>query len=125
MPKWVSGVVMRGDGRGAALGFPTANLKLLVAADRPEDGVWACWVTVGTDAKMFQGALHVGPRPTFAGSTASVEVHILDYPHRDLYGERLSFQPVRKLRDIQAFASAEVLIRALEEDCENARRYLQ
>jgi riboflavin kinase / FMN adenylyltransferase len=113
---WFSGTVVRGDGRGRKLGFPTANLRLDNDAQRPADGVYAAWVKLGKETR--RGAVHVGPRPTFAGAAPTVEVHLLDFPDRDLYGERLSFQPVERLRGIIKFDSAEELSVALKEDCE-------
>lgn len=119
---WISGTAVRGDGRGRQIGFPTANLTLDVPTDRPSEGVWACWARLGEHT--HQAALHVGPRPTFAHASATVELHLLDFPDRDLYGETIAFQCVQKLRDIQKFATIEELATAIENDCEHVRRIL-
>ncbi|HLD26218.1 MAG TPA: riboflavin kinase [Candidatus Andersenbacteria bacterium] len=121
---WVAGTVVRGDGRGRTLGFPTANLELEDAVARPADGVYACWVTLGAAGEVQRGALHIGPRPTFLGGAATVEVHILDFPDRDLYGERVLFLPVERLREVKKFPSQEALIAALHNDCEKVRARL-
>src|SRR5579862_277023 len=44
-PHRVEGVVVRGQGRGRALGFPTANLDLPPHTATPADGVYAGWLT--------------------------------------------------------------------------------
>jgi riboflavin kinase/FMN adenylyltransferase len=64
------GRVIRGEGRGSGLGFPTANLhidsleKLL-----PPPGIYAVWGSLRSG--VYPGALHIGPRPTFPGSPPS------------------------------------------------------
>ena len=118
MLEWLSGVVVRGDGRGRELGFPTANIELNAESSRPADGVYAGWVRLADDVKLYKGAVHVGPRPTFDDVKPMVEVHLIDFPDRDLYGERISFQCVERLRDIERFASAKELTQALWRDCE-------
>jgi riboflavin kinase/FMN adenylyltransferase len=93
-------------------------LELGEGARRPLDGVYACRVKLG--GKNYTGALHVGPRPTFDGAAPTVEIHILDFPDRDLYGQQLSFEVVERLRDIQKFNSTRDLSAALKVDCEKA-----
>ena len=45
-PHRVEGVVVRGDGRGKVLGFPTANVAPPMYSAIPADGVYAAWFTV-------------------------------------------------------------------------------
>ena len=45
-PHRVEGVVVRGDGRGRVLGFPTANVAPPMYSAIPADGVYAAWFTV-------------------------------------------------------------------------------
>jgi len=122
-PYSVQGVVVRGDGRGARLGFPTANLtgfgtdKLL-----PASGVYAvrAWSRRHGD---FLGALHLGPRPTFPGAAPSVEVHLLD-AEPDLYGERLRVDFVERIRGVESFPSVDDLVAQMERDVASAREIL-
>ena len=58
----VTGEVVRGDGRGAAIGFPTANIAL-DAATELLDGIYA--VRVRHAGLSYRGAGYVGVRPTF------------------------------------------------------------
>ena len=69
------------------------------------------------------GALHIGPRPTFRGSPPSVELHLIDF-ERDLYGEVVRVDLVRRLREIRPFGSPEALVAQLARDVEEARRVL-
>lgn len=122
-PYSLRGVVVRGDGRGARMGFPTANLdgfgvdKLL-----PAPGVYAirAW---SRRHGLLPGALHLGPRPTFPGSTSSVEAHLFDVD-LDLYGERLRVDFVERIRGVDAFSSSEALVAQLRRDVERARDIL-
>ncbi len=66
-PYSLRGLVVRGDGRGRGLGFPTANLHV-ASSDKlvPPPGIYA--VRGVLRRGTFDGALHLGPRPTFRGS---------------------------------------------------------
>lgn len=121
-PYALRGVVVRGDGRGRQLGFPTANLagfppeKLL-----PPAGVYA--VMGVTRRGIHPGALHLGPRPTFQGAPPSVELHLMDFDG-DLYGEELRVDFVRFLRPVVPFDSVEALVEQLRADVDRARSVL-
>lgn len=119
-PYSIRGVVVRGDGRGKRLGFPTANLEMS-ATDKlvPPAGIYAvCGVLKqGT----FIGALHLGPRPTFAGSLPSVELHLLDF-EGEIYGESVRVDFVQYLRPVLPFGNVQALIEQMRVDVELARR---
>lgn len=119
-PYSIRGVVVRGEGRGRGLGFPTANL-VVADGDKliPPPGIYAVRGVLrsGTEA----GALHVGPRPTFIGSPPSIELHLLDFD-RDIYGEEVRVDFVRYLREVRPFATASALVDQMREDVEAARR---
>lgn len=121
--KWVSGKVVHGSGRGKQLGFPTANIHLSNASQRPEGGIYACWVKTASLGTR-KGALHVGARPTFNEPAETVEIYILDVEDVNLYDQEISFQCVRRLRDVQKFATIRALQEAIAEDCRQADRLL-
>jgi len=120
--EWLSGVAVRGDGRGRRLGFPTANLSLDEDSKRPDDGVYTAWVRLGKG--IHRGVVHIGPRPTFVDAGPTVEVHILEFTDRELYGEEISFQVVERLRGIRKFSSPEELTIELQKDCNKAANSL-
>lgn len=117
------GVVVHGLGRGRDLGFPTANLaapggrKLL-----PREGIYA--VRAYLTDEIRNGLLHLGPRPTFAGSPPSVELYLLDFD-RDIYGERVQVDFLARLRDVEPFASAAELVEQMRRDREKAREFFR
>jgi riboflavin kinase/FMN adenylyltransferase len=121
-PYSIRGVVVKGDGRGRQLGFPTANLtgfppdKLL-----PPAGIYA--VRGITRSGIHDGALHLGPRPTFQGAPPSVELHLLKFDG-DLYGEEVRVDFIRHLRGVVPFDSAEALVGQMRADVAEAQRVL-
>jgi riboflavin kinase / FMN adenylyltransferase len=113
-PPEVEGVVVRGDGRGRALGFPTANLDVPPALLVPPDGVYAGWT------RGRRAAISIGSNPHFDGRERRVEAHLLDFDG-DLYGERLVVQVWSLLREQRRFDSLEELVAAIAADVELAR----
>ena len=122
-PYSVRGLVVRGDGRGRQLGFPTANLAVASSEKLiPAAGIYV--IRGITRAGSFGGALHLGPRPTFVGSPPTIELHLLDFDG-DLYGEEIRVDFVRRLRDVRPFDSVAALVAQMREDVEDARRVLE
>jgi riboflavin kinase/FMN adenylyltransferase len=113
-PYSVTGAVVRGAGRGRTIGVPTINLapphprKLL-----PPDGVYAARVAWRGGA---HGAMvNLGARPTFGEHARALEAHLFDFVG-EVYGETVTVEFVRRLRDVVRFPSAEALRRQLEAD---------
>lgn len=118
-PYSLSGVVVRGEGIGGpGLGMPTANLEIR-EEDKllPRDGIYAVL------ANGMVGVAHLGPRPTFTGVSATIEVHLLDFSG-DLYGKTLKLEFVERIRDIEKFGSMGDLADAMRDDAADARRIL-
>lgn len=119
-PFVLEGPVVRGAGRGQVLGFPTANLApegTLV----PGSGVYAC--RAETAMGTFAASVHLGPIPTFARESPTVEAHLLDFDH-DLRNQRIRLYFVERLRDIRIFADSDALARQIVEDVALTRRAL-
>lgn len=113
-PPEVEGIVVRGDGRGRELGFPTANLDVPQALLVPPDGVYAGW-TGGR-----RTAVSIGTNPHFDGVERRVEAHLLDF-EGDLYGERLVVEIWEPIREQRRFDSLEELLAAIGDDVERTR----
>jgi riboflavin kinase/FMN adenylyltransferase len=113
-PPEVEGIVVRGDGRGRELGFPTANLDVPAGLLVPPDGVYAGW------ANDRRAAVSIGTNPHFDGVERRVEGHLLDFDG-DLYGTRLLVEIWEPLRDQRRFDSLEELVAAIGEDVERTR----
>ena len=118
----LEGVVGHGAGRGAGIGFPTANLEPVPGRVVPGDGVYAVWVSAGSS--WLPGVVNVGTRPTFGGGERAVEAHILD-PVGDLRGRRLTVEFVRRLRGERKFNDVKELQDAIRSDVASTRALLQ
>jgi riboflavin kinase / FMN adenylyltransferase len=120
-PYFLEGVVVRGDGRGRSMGFPTANIKVegdvLVG-----DGVYVTQATLA--GKTYPGMTHVGRRPTFGLEERTVETHLFEFD-RDIYGATLRLFFHRRIRGTVAFSSAEALVAQLGRDREEAQSYFR
>jgi riboflavin kinase / FMN adenylyltransferase len=113
-PPEVEGVVVRGDGRGRALGFPTANLAVPDELLVPPDGVYA-GAALGRRA-----AVSIGTNPHFDGVERRVEAYLLDFDG-DLYGSRLVLELWARLRDQARFDSLDELVAAIAGDVGRTR----
>ena len=107
------GRVVRGDGMGKTIGFPTANIKLSRTA-RPPRGVWRVLVR-GTTVGERLGACNVGVRPTVGGVRLVVEVHIPGFKG-DLYGRTLSLSFLSAIRAEKKFPSLSALKAQIRRD---------
>lgn len=116
-PYRIRGRVVRGADRGAALGFPTANLER-VATLIPGNGVYAGRTTV--DDHCLPAAIHVGPNPTFDDQQRKVEVHLVGFSG-DLYGRELDVDFLKRLRAVSRFESVEALRQQLQRDVETVK----
>ena len=121
-PYAVSGTVVRGDARGRELGYPTANLQLTHHKLIPQDGIYFVQVDVGGPTKY--GMVSIGVRPTFFDQgQRTVEVHLLDFSG-DLYGQTLTVQFLRRLREERKFDSAQQLIEQMHLDEKHSRELM-
>jgi riboflavin kinase/FMN adenylyltransferase len=116
------GAVVRGAGRGKALGFPTANLD--IPQERlPRSGIYAAWARIAGEAAWRPGAASVGFNPTFGEKTRRLEVHLLDFDG-ELYGLALEVVLAAFLREEKRFPGIEALKEQMRRDCRRARRIL-
>lgn len=118
-----SGKVVRGDKRGRALGYPTANIELENKEKLlPMIGIYAVKVILGD--KDYGGLLSIGRRPTFYidGDVVS-EVYIYDFD-KQIYEEKITIEIVERLRGEEKFNSTEELIAQMNKDRENGIKIL-
>ena len=103
-PYTIHGTVVKGRHIGTSLGFPTANIGHVNPVKHlPPSGVYSAKVS-GRKA-----ILNIGTNPTVStGDTLSLEVHIMDFSG-DIYGEKITVEIGRKIRDEKHFSSLEAL----------------
>jgi len=117
-PFSLHGRVVPGASRGAALGFPTANLDIDPEQALPADGVYATWACV--NGRNYQSMTNIGTNPTFGGSERAVEVYIVDY-HADLYGKELKLEVRERLRGERKFDTIEALKKQMTRDVKRGK----
>lgn len=116
----LSGRVVRGAGRGAGLGFPTANLEFSEGLCRPGSGVYTGYLSVRE--LRLPTVINCGTNPTFGGEGFHCEAHVLDYD-AGLYGSDVKLELTTRLRDEQTFPSPEALSRQITDDVHHAREW--
>lgn len=123
-PYSLRGTVVRGDGRGKSLGFPTANVVPLSASKMiPCNGIYV--VGVNLLNRAFYGMASIGVRPTFkTDGKRTLEVNIFDF-ERDLYGTDLELEFLGRLREEMKFDSATELIKQMERDREESLKLVE
>jgi len=97
-PFSLHGRVITGVGRGAELGFPTANLDVDPQQALPPDGVYATWAYIDDSAYVY----------------------LLDY-HGDLYGQELRIDIIERLRNEERFDTVDELKKQVVEDVKQGR----
>lgn len=120
-PYSISGRVVRGDGIGRKLGFPTANVQM--KHNRPPlTGIFAVELH-GAGGQALRGAASLGVRPTVTQKGVPVlEVNAFDYDG-DLYGRHVRVDFLHKLRDEEKYADLATLTRQIALDVEHARAF--
>jgi len=118
----LDGVVVRGDGRGRKLGYPTANLRLTLRAAVPADGVYAGRVVLGE--RRLPAAISVGTNPTFDGHGRRVEAHILDFDE-DIYDDPIGIEFTALVRPMERFDSVDELIAQMARDVARTREIVR
>jgi len=119
-PYVLCGIVVKGDGRGRGLGFPTANIASRHAII-PGNGVYA--VRIFVRDKHYNGIVNIGIRPTFDAKSLAVEVHIFGFDE-DIYGEEVSISFIRRIREEKKFAGVPELIAQIKSDIAKAKGVL-
>jgi riboflavin kinase/FMN adenylyltransferase len=109
-----SGIVVRGEGRGRKLLFPTANIspenqsKLI-----PAEGVYA--VDCNLKSGKFRGMANIGYKPTFGSADKTIEIHLFNFSE-NIYGEKISVEFLKRIRNEIKFNSEKELIAQLNKD---------
>ncbi len=120
-PYEIEGLVVHGDHRGRAIGFPTANVDMdgVSALLR---GVYVADGHIDDDVVARRAAVNLGVRPTFSGEEPRLEAHFPGYTG-DLYGRSLRLILRGRLRDERRFESLDDLKAQLGADVQAALRW--
>lgn len=111
----MNGTVVKGQGIGKDLGYPTANIEVnnpfkLI----PQGGIYA--VNIVYREERFGGMLYIGDRPTLEEfDNQTIEVNIFDFK-KDIYGEKLTIEFIEHIRGDQKFDNLDGLKEQLRQD---------
>ncbi len=120
-PYRLEGTVVRGEGIGRTLGFPTANLRLHEEKMVPADGIYVARAIYAD--QMMPGAVSIGARPTFGGQQRVLEAYLLDF-EGELAGRELAVELLEWLRPQVKFDSPRQLALAMRQDVAAVRERL-
>lgn len=100
--------MIKGDGYGRKLGFPTANLDIKESEREklPPEGVYAGSGTI--EGKEYRAGIIVGPGE-------KLEAHLIGYDG-DAYGEEVTLQIEKFLREYKKFDTEAELIIQIKKD---------
>ena len=118
----LTGKVIKGDGLGKQIDYPTANL--LIEEDYkiiPKDGVY--YIRTRIDNKLYNGMMNIGHRPTIGNKAKSIEVNLFNFD-MDIYDKVISVDVVVKIRDEKKFSSINALKAQLAKDEEYCLRLI-
>ena len=122
-PFSLNGKVIKGKSLGKTLGFPTANLEIKEDYKIiPKSGVYI--VKAHLDNKWVFGMMNIGTNPTVGGDKQTIETYFLDFS-QDLYGQELSIQILKRIRDEIKFGDVDQLIEAMNNDLDYTKSYIQ
>jgi phosphoribosyl 1,2-cyclic phosphate phosphodiesterase len=120
-PFVLTGEVVSGAGIGHKFTVPTLNLhpeqELL-----PANGVYITRTLLEGETKSRRSVTNIGMRPTFNGTSLTVETHLLDAP-KEFETRRIEMRFWKKLREEKKFSGPEELKVQISEDIADAHRF--
>jgi riboflavin kinase/FMN adenylyltransferase len=108
----IRGPVELGAGRGHALGFPTANVRVPPKLI-PRDAIYSA--TARYDGRDYAGLVSIGTNPQFNGDRRTVEAWLRDFQHT-IYGRELWLRDLRYVREQRLFDSIGELVDQMRRD---------
>lgn len=119
----IRGKVIKGEGWGRKLGFPTANLSPKTpAAKKLSDGVYAARIRVGRHA--YEGIVIVGATTFFGRREKKLEAYLFDFSG-SLYGKIITAEVVARVRGMKLFTNTGRLLQQIEKDIRHAKKILR
>ena len=132
----LKGKVVKGDGRGKTLGFPTSNIDVFEKYVTPKDGVYIGFVRILAGSKgerekiadvfdaekKYPAVINIGDNPTFAAAHKWIESHLIDFD-ADIYNRNIEITFLKRLRDEKKFVGKDELVGQIKVDIKSARNF--
>ena len=107
----INGKVVRGNGIGRKINFPTANIQINEPKKLlPKNGVYA--VKVILNKKTYLGMLNIGYKPTIENKKKTIEVNIFKFS-KDIYNNKISINFIKRIRNEKKFKNLNELKKQL------------
>ncbi len=113
----IRGKVRKGQQRGKELGFPTANIRLHKSIS---EGIYVSLAKV--HGKEYQSLTFIGAAKTFGQTEVLAETYIFDF-NDTIYEDWITVKLLQKIRDNMKFTSANELVKQMNQDKDQARKY--
>lgn len=121
-PFHLEGVVVKGEGRGKKIGFPTANIQVSPDLLVPNRGVYVTRTIY--KGMTYNSITNIGHNPTFKDThQIHVETNIFDFD-TDIYGENLEIEFLQKIREEKKFPTVNDLIAQIKDDVVYSKKFL-
>lgn len=121
-PFHLEGVVIKGEGRGKKIGFPTANIQVSPDLIVPHRGVYV--TRTKYNGMTYNSITNIGHNPTFKDTHhLHIETNLFDFD-TDIYGENLDIEFLHKVREEKKFPTVNDLIAQIKADVEFAKDFL-
>jgi phosphoribosyl 1,2-cyclic phosphate phosphodiesterase len=120
-PFALTGEVVSGTGTGSRFTFPTLNL----AAEQellPARGVYVTRTCLDAETRSHRSVTNIGVRPTFNGSSLSIETHLLD-AQLTAAPKRIEIRFWKRLREEKKFTGPEELRSQIAADIARANKF--
>jgi riboflavin kinase/FMN adenylyltransferase len=118
----LEGVVIKGEGRGKKIGFPTANIQVSPDLIVPQKGVYITRTVY--KGMTYNSITNIGNNPTFKDTyQLHIETNLFDF-ETDIYGEKLDIEFLHKVRNEVKFPTVNDLIAQIKTDVVFAKKFL-
>lgn len=120
----IQGIVIKGKGRGKALGFPTANIRPCVKLDIMNNQLWGVYASlIEIDGNFYHSATTIGKNETFGEKDVTIETFIFNFSD-NIYGKKVSLNLISKIRDMKKFNNENELKKEINEDIKKIKAIL-
>jgi riboflavin kinase/FMN adenylyltransferase len=114
-----SGKVIRGDGYGKKIGYPTINIDrqdFLKLEDKPKFGVYSGEVALSK--KIYKAGIVIGPLDK--RGKPKIEAHLIGYKG-NAYGKKVTFKVENFIRKFKKFKTEQELINQIKKDIQRCK----
>ena len=117
----LTGSVVSGEGIGHRFTVPTLNLQPEQEL-RPAAGVYITRTLLDGETRSRRSVTNIGMRPTFNGTSLTVETHLLDAP-KEFETKRIEIRFWKRLREEKKFSGPAELREQIARDIVRAHQF--